>query len=362
MLQSNTIDDSIQYIAELIGEKVQVSPDLEASARLPVFVGSAYAVNYSFPANTYSVGKTDFWSYEDRLFGVSLADNIGLTGNGLSGTFEWSGGPSGHYEARGIPITPYDDVNLGQEQPYQLATLEAYDGGTLLASTEIVVPISNEMMCADCHVPEQGETVEHAILRKHDELSGTDLVNSRPVLCATCHGSNALGMAGDPELDNLSLAMHSKHAEQTNDCYQCHPGPNTQCLRDVHAEQHGMWCTDCHGDLANVASTIEQGRRPWLDEPRCGTCHTSQYAETAGTLYRNSHNAHHGLYCATCHGSPHAIVPSREERDNRQNVAIQGHAGTLNTCAVCHMETPDEAGPHGISGRDIAAASSAPKK
>ena len=43
----------------------------------PQIVGSAYAVNYSFPANTYSVGKTDFWSYEDLLFGVSLQDPKG---------------------------------------------------------------------------------------------------------------------------------------------------------------------------------------------------------------------------------------------------------------------------------------------
>jgi hypothetical protein len=259
----------------------------------PQIVGSAYAVNYSFPANTYSVGKTDFWSYEDRLFGVSLADNIGLTGNGLSGTFEWSGGPSGHYEARGIPITPYDDVNLGQEQPYQLATLEAYDGGTLLASTEIVVPISNEMMCADCHVPEQGETVEHAILRKHDELSGTDLVNSRPVLCATCHGSNALGMAGDPELDNLSLAMHSKHAEQTNDCYQCHPGSVTRCLRGAMGSAVGETVSQIGMPLPPTDGWIPNARLPrliasqiasvWSRTKRCSVLRSLRRASRSGT-------------------------------------------------------------------------------
>ncbi len=316
----------------------------------PEIVGSDFDVTYTLSANTYSVGKTDFWSYEDLLFGVSLADNVGLTGSGLSGSLEWHSGPAGHYEVTGVPLTPYDDGNLATEQPYQLAQLSAYSGVTLLAQTEIVVPVSNEMTCSACHEPEDGETVDEAILRVHDEEHDTDLLGSRPVLCANCHGSNALGMAGDPELPSLSLAMHGKHAEETNDCYTCHPGPNAQCLRDVMSEQ-GMVCQDCHGDVQNVATTIEQGRRPWLDEPRCGSCHTSEYAETPGTLYRNSHNAHHGLYCATCHGSPHAIVPSREERDNRQNIALQGHEGTLDVCAVCHAETPDEPGPHGISAR-----------
>lgn len=316
----------------------------------PEIVGSSFDVTYALSANTYSVGKTDFWSYEDLLFGVSLADNVGLTGSGLSGSLEWHSGPSGHYEVTGVPVTPYDDSNLAAEQPYQLAQLAAYSGSTLLAETEIVVPVSNEMTCSACHDPEDGETVDEAILRVHDEEHDTDLLGSRPVLCANCHGSNALGMAGDPELPSLSLAMHGKHAEETNDCYTCHPGPNTQCLRDVMSEQ-GMVCQDCHGDVENVATTIEQGRRPWLDEPRCGSCHTSEYAESPGTLYRNSHNVHHGLYCATCHGSPHAILPSREERDNLQNIALQGHEGTLDVCAVCHAETPDEPGPHGIRAR-----------
>jgi hypothetical protein len=316
----------------------------------PEIVGSSYDVSYAFAANTYSVGKTDFWSHEDALFGVDLPANIGLEGAGLSGSLEWQNAPSGHYAVFGIPLTPYDDADLVNEQPYQLAQLTAYDGFTAIAETEIVVPVSNEMMCSSCHEPEDRETVEQAILRVHDEESGTDLLSSRPVLCASCHGSNALGMEGDPDLDNLSLAMHGFHAEETNDCYQCHPGPNTQCLRDVMSE-NGVVCQDCHGSVEDVATSIENGRRPWLDEPRCGDCHGPDYAEAPGTLYRNSHNGHHGLYCATCHGSPHAIVPSREERDNRQNVALQGHEGTLEVCAVCHAETPDGPGPHGITAR-----------
>lgn len=315
----------------------------------PQIVHSGYSVAYTLLDNTYSVGKTDFWSHVQALFGASPADNVGLTGNGLSGTMTWQGD---HFEVTGVPATPYDDTNLTSEQPYQLALLEAYFGGEVVASTEIVVPISNEMNCSNCHVPDGRETVDQAILRVHDEEHDTDLLNSRPVLCASCHASNALGLTGNPELPSLSLAMHGKHAEETNDCYQCHPGPNTQCLRDVMSQQYDMVCQDCHGGVSMVANSVAQGRDPWLEEPRCGTCHGNAYEEDAATLYRNSNgsHSHHGLYCATCHGSPHAILPSREERDNRQNVALQGHAGTLSVCAVCHKGTPDESGPHGTGG------------
>lgn len=316
----------------------------------PQILHSGYTVSYTLLNNTYSVGKTDFWSHVEALFGQSLQNNIGLTGNGLSGAMTWEGD---HFEVTGVPVTPYDDDNLTTEQPYQLARLDAYLGAEVVATTEIVVPISNEMMCSNCHIPEGRETVEQAILRVHDEEEDTNLVSARPVLCAECHASNALGLAGDPELPSLSLAMHGKHAQETNDCYQCHPGPNTQCLRGVMSQQYDMTCTDCHGGVSQVANSVEQGREPWLQEPRCGTCHGTTYEEDANTLYRNSNGAHshHGLYCSTCHGSPHAILPSREERDNRQNVALQGHAGTLSVCAVCHKETPDESGPHG-SGSD----------
>lgn len=312
---------------------------------MPQVVGPGYSVGYSIEGNTYSVGKTDFWSYEDQLFGVNLPDNIGLTGLGLTGTMTWH---SDHFVAEGIPLTPYDDADLLHEHPYQLANLIAYDGqNNPIETTQIVAPVSNEMTCNACHIPQPGETVEHSILRRHDSEAGTNLVNNRPVLCADCHASNALGMPGQPGLKSLSQVMHEKHAEYTNNCYMCHPGPDTRCLRDVMNVQYGVTCTDCHGNMLQVATSIEQGRRPWLDEPRCQTCHGANYAEEPSTLYRNSNNGHGGLYCATCHNSPHAILPSREERDNRQTLALQGHVGTLRECAVCHGVTPSAPGPHG---------------
>jgi len=312
----------------------------------PQVLGSPYTVHYILENNTFSVGKTDFWSYEDRLFGVQLPDNVGLTGNGLAGMMAPQGS---HFVATGVPITPFDDGNLTREQPYQLARLQARDSqGTLLAETEIVTPVSNEMMCSHCHHPNTGETVELAILRKHDQENGTLLAANRPVLCARCHASNALGMPGTPGLPSLSQAMHAAHGEVTNNCYECHPGPNTLCLRDVMSQQHSMTCQNCHGSVVDVARSIENGRQPWLQEPRCGTCHGAAYSEAPNTLYRNSSNGHGGLFCATCHGSPHAILPSREERDNRQTIALQGYAGTLKQCDVCHGFVPSGPGPHGL--------------
>jgi len=308
---------------------------------LPEILTSGMQVNFEVPGNTYSVGKTNFWDYEDVLFGVSLPDNIGLTGEGLSGTMATH---ENYFWVDGIPITPYTDSNLTQEDPYQFALLELFDNnGQFLTNTQNVMPVSNEITCvtSGCH------TSESQILDMHEDEGGFN-PNATPVLCAQCHADAALGMPGNPEAGSLSYVMHEKHKEKTNDCYMCHPGPNTQCFRGV-MHDAGMECQDCHGSMQQVAQSIENGRRPWLDEPTCGNaaCHGPNFAEEPGKLFRES-KGHGGLFCSACHGSPHATVPSTNDRDNYQNINLQGYAGVLKDCKVCHGVDPTGAGPHGI--------------
>ncbi len=50
------------------------------------------------------------------------------------------------------------------------------------------------------------------ILAYHDDESGTNLVGSQPVLCASCHASPTLGTPGQPGVKYLSHSMHEKHA------------------------------------------------------------------------------------------------------------------------------------------------------
>ncbi|MEZ5357759.1 MAG: dockerin type I repeat-containing protein [Candidatus Zixiibacteriota bacterium] len=308
----------------------------------PLVMTTGFRVAYEIPGNTYSVGKTNFWSYEDALFGVSLPDNIGLTGVGLSGDMHIS---DNFFAVEGVPITPFTDADLINEDPFQLGLLSLYNsGGQLLASTQPVVPVSNEINCVSsgCHPSEQH------ILNEHDDEGGFN-PNNTPILCASCHSSNALGTTGQPGLPSLSEAIHKKHGDKTNDCYKCHPGPNTQCLRGVMKTEYHFECQTCHGSVTQVGESISDGREPWFEEPSCGdaNCHGSQFAEEPGKLFRES-KGHGGLFCSACHGEPHAILPSGNARDNVQNIALQGYAGTLNNCATCHGYTPDGPGPHGI--------------
>jgi hypothetical protein len=185
------------------------------------------------------------------------------------------------------------------------------------------------------------------ILTKHEAKHGTNLSLSanQPVLCASCHPSPALGINTGSQM-YLSRALHGSHATRSGiTCYDCHPGATTKCNRSLaHTADNGN-CTTCHGDMANVASTIASGRVPWTTEPQCVTCHTGvDGVSTGSSLYRNS-KGHGDIYCTACHGSPHAMYPSRESSDNYQPNQYQGSAiKSIGSCGVCHNSSRGEEG------------------
>jgi hypothetical protein len=192
----------------------------------PEIITDGITVSYHFPDNTYSIGKSNFWDYSKKLFGVTLANNIGLTGKGLSGTMDLIGD---HFSAEGIPLTEYSDSSPTERSPYQLAEIVARDSATksILASQTVVAPVSSEMRCDTCHYDGGVENistgrVETNILTLHD-LENSDeypsghtgkLMTRRPVLCAECHSSNALHLSGFSEIPSLSRAIHEKHADK----------------------------------------------------------------------------------------------------------------------------------------------------
>jgi hypothetical protein len=312
----------------------------------PQVVTTGFTVNYSIPGNTYSVGKTDFWTYSQALFGVTLPPNVGLTGKGLSGLMDPA---ATYFVAEGIPVTPFPDATPTVENAYQQSLLVAHDAnGVELAHSTPTIPVSVELSCVSsgCH------SSESAILSEHEHVSGFN-PSAGPILCAKCHADPVLGTTGTPSARYFSYRMHEKHTfidqriPGIDGCYKCHPGPNAKCLRGAMADKHGMICQDCHGNMETMASSISNGRIPWVNEPRCGTCHLAQYAEPVGQLYRKS-AGHGGVMCEACHGSTHGEYPSRRPEDNANSIALQGHAGVIGDCTVCHGVTPAGAGPHGI--------------
>ena len=397
--------------------------------------------------NSSSVSRTDFWAQSEGLFGAPIEPGRGLRGQFMPDDapeagpqpLQWSAG-RGVFVAEGIPITPIDDA--GAENAYPLLRVIARDAetGTVFAYTDVVVPVSQEIGCRDCHATGSVAALDSKItwstaadleiqakqniLRLHDARNQTTLSETTPVLCGRCHYSRALDLDGNgptptqSQYPGLSNAMHRFHgnavdsdgqpvfpadAPEETSCYRCHPGQITQCQRGA-MRTGGMTCHDCHGGLLQLAGTVPllaggsldgtndgRARRPWVDLPRCESCHTgdarthlagpdllfapdgfrlrqtfrlgddsaspiaapgARFAAESGKLFRFS-KGHGGLACMSCHGSPHAEWPNADPAHN-DNVAaqqIQGHAGVIIECDACHkpgsLPTTQD-GPHGM--------------
>ncbi len=380
--------------------------------------------------NSISTGKTNFWQYAKSFFGVDLPAGTGLTGNATASFTPQTmtlDAASKQFVAEGIPITPYDDS--GRKNPYPMVKVIARDAtGKQLAQARVVLPVSDEMSCAACHASNSGAAAKPAagwvtgetgereyklnILRLHDEkaLANTTYKSAlatkgynaaglfatasagQPILCASCHASNALPGTGIAGIKPLTAAIHSHHAlvkdatsgvlldsiNNRSACYQCHPGSETKCLRGVMGNavsadgKAAMDCQSCHGTMSNVGSSTRTG---WLDQPDCQACHhdgkreltavsatgilkkwtDTRYATNANVpaagknLFRFS-KGHGGLQCEACHGATHAEYPSSHANDNVLSLDVQGRIGTIGECTSCHKTVPLTAdkGPHGM--------------
>jgi len=331
--------------------------------RTPTILTEGIAVRYKTLHVTNPSRYTNFWDYAGA-YGWQLERDAGLHGKRTSGQME---AVEDHFVAEGVPVVDMNDD--GAWDPFPMFTVSVENAaGESLAQTLNVAAASSEMACDLCHVADSMQGSMAAILKAHDENEDTELLSQaeagKPVMCSSCHADPAMGVTQNKDCElSLSAAMHSFHADKwseakrdlpENQCHACHPGPKTKCLRDV-MSQSGLTCTNCHGGMAEVG---EPTRIAWVNMPSCTSCHTDALGEPvtiriknpnglltpkAASLYRNS-KAHGGggIYCAACHGSPHAVTPTATKRDNLQAIRLQGHEGMIDQCAVCHLEKPDK--------------------
>ena len=292
--------------------------------------------------NSTSQGKGNFYQYAQALFGSALAPDQGLAGFGMPGTNNQPqsmvfDAAQNWFTAQGIPITPYDDQ--GRKNFYPMMRLVARDSASnVLATTDIVLPVSDEMHCAACHAsgsqsaarPPEGwvwngdpdKDYKLNVLRSHDDhylgsafytavlaqvgynsagLVASATKDGQPVLCIKCHSSNALPGPVVTNVLPLTQIMHSKHAyisdpvsglalaSMTNSaaCLLCHSAPENRRVRGVHhnpVNEDGtlaLQCESCHGSVSALGAA---GRQGWFDEPVCQSCHTGTATSNNGAL------------------------------------------------------------------------------
>lgn len=351
--------------------------------------------------NTYSAGKSDFSDHVASLFGISLPMDVGLP---VPGPASYSmPGPSntaqvmgfetnmGWFVAYGIPITPYDDK--GNPNQYAMMRLTASNAVGALRSTDIVLPVSDEMNCRLCHLSGSDPAAKPAagwvnqahpgrdyrlnILRLHDQMQGSNPVfraalSSTPynvaglyptvvqdhtsILCARCHASEALPGSGVAGVPPLTRAIHSLHAEVRDPrngltldnegnrtaCYACHPGSVTRCLRGAMGKavandgSMSMQCQSCHGSMSQVGSTNRTG---WLMEPNCQACHTGTALGNSGQIRYLSVYASNAVVRVPTNAL-FATNPDTPAPGYSLYRFSRGHGGLA--CSACHGSTHAE--------------------
>ena len=382
--------------AQVIGHDANGSPvlldDLDVAVRYGAVADALGSIN------SYSRGKTGFWSYANSLFGTNLLNGEGLTGLYMPADDPQNRGAqsmaynlaSAWFKAEGIPITPTDDGNLSNPYPLMAVTAHDKQTGQQVGSLKVVLPVATETECRGCHVTggigstragitwaNDADTEVQSkknILRLHDALESTNLQNSTPVLCAGCHYSPALDLSGSGPTGNqvgkptFSRVMHGYHGQLQNagqpifpatiaSCYECHPGQVTQCQRGA-MKTGGMDCIDCHGGMLAVGGeynllaggSIDGAndggkRRPWKDLPRCQSCHTGDavsHLSGAGLVPDASGIRLTQAYRTGDNSASPLLATNKRfaEQDNTLYRFSKGHGGVR--CENCHGSTHAE--------------------
>jgi len=365
--------------------------------------------NYEHPEN-----ETNFWKYTEGFFGKKLESNIhnsnvntGLTDMTIKGQMKFDQDRSVFF-ADGIPVisnnkddkTPYIEFLISAYNPDTLEKKEESDAGKVkvIAETKVVVPVTMESGCNNCH----GADYSRTILQIHDRNEGTVLWSNaetgKPALCQSCHGSAKLNQEGDKQTLSFSTAMHGWHAnyidlKDETACEMCHPAGEdsyTRFFRGVHRNIEGG-CVKCHGSMSYLAASLLNkeidrpaakrllkylqtaegipaaevpARTGWSGQPDCISCHKDfaapdssavgyeKLAEGKDAVYhRQTDNA--GLPCAACHGPAHAEYPAAnvwgKDLDVMQPLQYMGlpyPIGSNMNCKVCHTVQYEESVHH----------------
>ncbi len=190
----------------------------------------------------------------------------------------------------------------------------------------------------------------------HREQLYRDRMLTAGTTCADCHGDMAaVGQAHKkPKAGLEGKTNRVEWLEQPN-CGSCHMGDGNL----------GKWGTGKGGTSEAFSSGVMRyafdknnpsasPRKPLLDrfavqasqpievpkddyvDPLFSTRHS--VLTVSEPLYRKSKDKHGDVPCAACHGGSHEIWANRNPNanDNVTAMQLQGHAGTISECSVCH--------------------------
>ncbi len=207
-------------------------------------------------------------------------------------------------------------------------------------------PLPMEQNCLKCHGGQR-------------EQCYRDRMFTAGVTCYQCHGDMLAVSATYPKAKtNPDLIPRRIPWFDQPDCASCHTG-NGNVGKDGSGGFFSAGVMKTAFDEADLSATPRQPDtvnpdnmrfavpvKPidinWLDEKTVGR-DDAVYGITIKRLpqtplFRLAKDLHGGVACAACHGGAHAIWPNRDPNanDNVTATQLQGHAGHIVECSVCH--------------------------
>jgi hypothetical protein len=345
-------------------------------------IGNPYLDNV--PQDTHF--DQDFGFFNDLLGGLNGIDGKPL--GGIISDVKW-------FRADGIPMLPVDDQ--GRVNAYPLVRVQALQGGTPVASTDVVLPVAAEADCQLCHadpvdcadpgLPPQiqtdqcnglaytptsisgtvftGETISGApgdtteqkllnaakinILRLHDAKHGTTLDVTRKVVCSSCHYSPATDLAqvGPADTPDGTAGSGLPGTEQSQ---------HISMSRAMHGHHGGLVFNGnkVFPDMPPPVDSLGAPRDPVLSadilQETCYQCHPGKRTRCLRGAMGGA-----GIVCQDCHGSMTQVGD-----DFTENFPVDGAADLSKRvpwasepkCQSCH--TGDAASLNHPSGAIVA--------
>lgn len=244
--------------------------------------------------------------------------------------------------------------------------IHAFHGSLPLFEGEDLFPVMPSPIGRD---PEIAESVLQKTCYSCHPGKDTDCLRGAmakaDVVCQDCHG-DLLQVGNDFTLrvqtDNpgdfiLDGSLRVPWATEPG-CQSCHTG-------DARTKNHPVDAVIADDGIRLLQAYIEDyltvaGHSGSVKVATMNQSPNSRFAEnqalntkgdTVDVLYRLS-TGHGGLACESCHNSTHAIWPTQNllANDNVASIQLQGHAGTVIECDICHEGNLGVTlgGPHGL--------------
>ncbi len=233
--------------------------------------------------------------------------------------------------------------------------------------------------CGDCHSPKKISDskiknkkftflgLKESCINCHDDYHKKTLSEN----CANCHDANAFKPASKFNHTNAKFKLSGKHV--TVECIKCHKveikegkklqeftglqyGNCNGCHADVHKNQFGQNCTQCHSEesfhIIKQANNFDHNKTKFKLEGKhqgveCKLCHKGKYTtpikhEKCTDCHKDFHNgqfAKNGLSpdCSVCHNHSGFVnfLYTREQHNNDNKYKLEGKHMNVE-CKLCH--------------------------